>query len=179
MKNIIFLFSVCLIFVGCSKNNNSSGKTAIPLDTASFKGTLIIGDTVRFLSDFSLPDTISSQKSLWPYEYNNYLLLSNFPITYALNYAPNDSFYRVRMFDIRPDSTISFDFYIPSFTSFSNYKTAVDVVLTGKEVPCIASVSFNMADSSGTFSMTGGAIVSPGDTVAFSFNGSFKNMLAY
>src|ERR1700722_15368456 len=106
MKKILITVSISIAFIACSKNNNPTNNTnSNPVDTTGWTGTLIIGDAVRFLKDYSLTDTIASEKALAPYAYNSSnFYLGAFPICYAQNYAPSANYYKVQMIDSRPDS---------------------------------------------------------------------------
>jgi hypothetical protein len=163
----IFLILTMLFLLSCTKSNNNS--TA---NRTSYTGTLIIGPSVRQLNDYSEHGASAGYMI-------NGNVQSSMPACFATDKSamyPTDPFFIVQMTDSRPDTLSSIQFNIPSFTTFANYGSLVYINIGGTSITAVANISFTFAGNDGTFAMLGKAGVASGDSLNFSYNGSFKNM---
>lgn len=166
MKKILPTIIICLLFA-CSKSNQNDSA-----NTVSYSGTLTIGPVVRHLSNYSVPSNVPGSN----YLINDAKVSSSMPVCYTQG-TGNSTALTVIMSDVRPDTLSKIQFGIPKFGTFSNFNTAVFIEIGGQAFNSTASVSFVMPTSgTGTFAMTGKSKIPSGDSVNFSFNGSFKNL---
>lgn len=191
MKKTLIGVSICFALFACVKsdNNSNSGvlvnsRTGADNYQIGFSGTLIIGSTVRRFSDYSTLD-LSHQSTTVPpqiYQINGSTVWSPEPVcTFTINNIgnnPNRSFYTIRMTDYRFDTISTIQFNTPSVGNFSASDSFVYISIGGLSTTAIANISFSAitGHGNGNFDLQGGAIISAGDTVPFSYNGSFTNL---
>jgi hypothetical protein len=192
MKKTLLGVSICFALFSCVKNDNNSNNSGIHVSSRtgsdnyqiSFSGTLVIGSTVRQFSDYSTLDLSHPSTTVPPliYQINGSTVWSPEPVCTDMITStgnnPNTSFYTIRMTDYRFDTISTIQFNTPLVGNFSTSDSFVYISIGGLSTTAIADISFSAVtnDGSGNFDLLGRAIISAGDTVPFSYKGSFTNL---
>lgn len=191
MKKILTTIIICLLFA-CSKTSNppsaSNPQTTPPImppvvpivhDTAGFYGIMVVQNQfIDTMADYSVSGSYPGPVTPWAYRFNNLEEYSMDPACSAIPAIvpiPGDIIV-MEHFGSTTNGNIKITFAAPSLSSFSNYQSNMRVETTSSSQRGVVNVSFNMTgEKDGTFAITG-KIQGNIDSVAFSFNGGFKNI---